>query len=458
MTSDSMNPSSHRPDEPSADQEFQVEPPLPKRGESAGAVALAALAANLIPLLLLADTLLALSRGWRPRSGLDRWTVGFISLIAVAIAATLLFRSARTFYARNAGKMVVMSGSIALLLLGGQLMFGYAERSMQAPFHHRVPHQHRKFSPQPGAMPGIHGESTYSVNSKGIRGPEQDPKYEHKVLCIGGSTTENVYLDDSETWAQLTMKALNESSGTERYWVGAIGRQGYSTAQHLQYIETREDFSAYDIAVFLIGANDLLVPLNYVPQKKRDPLPAPYWTRTGYYRVAETLRTMATPQANPMGSDPTGANTIIRRKQRAEAPIVRSDESLDAQFEVWRGNYEGRIAKIIEACKQRNVQPLFVTQPTLWSDPPDPEAEALCWAGRIKKTSNFLSLLDLHRYLESMNETLRAVCKQHNAPLVELTHMNGNLEFFYDDFHFTESGARVVASALAEGILQLDEE
>ncbi|NOX59143.1 MAG: hypothetical protein GXP29_09845, partial [Planctomycetes bacterium] len=58
--------------------------------------------------------------------------------------------------------------------------------------------------PRPEVMPGITGESRFTMNALGLRGPEwQEDAY--KILCIGGSTTICTYLDDDETWPALLM-------------------------------------------------------------------------------------------------------------------------------------------------------------------------------------------------------------------------------------------------------------
>src|SRR5216117_3122803 len=59
----------------------------------------------------------------------------------------------------------------------------------------------RRVSIAGGAMPGIDGTIEFTVNSLGLRGPEVDlDKVELRILCVGGSTTESLFVTDKLSW------------------------------------------------------------------------------------------------------------------------------------------------------------------------------------------------------------------------------------------------------------------
>jgi hypothetical protein len=66
-----------------------------------------------------------------------------------------------------------------------------------------LPNLHRIFRPDPNIMPGVQGESNFIVNSQGVRGDEFSPDDDYRILAIGGSTTECLYLDQTEAWPYL---------------------------------------------------------------------------------------------------------------------------------------------------------------------------------------------------------------------------------------------------------------
>ena len=53
-----------------------------------------------------------------------------------------------------------------------------------------------KIHVQPTNLIGIASDAAFSTNSQGLRGPEFSKEGDYRILCIGGSTTKCLYLDD----------------------------------------------------------------------------------------------------------------------------------------------------------------------------------------------------------------------------------------------------------------------
>ena len=105
------------------------------------------------------------------------------------------------------------------------------------------PHLKNVFKPYQDVMPGISGESRFEINSLGIRGDEPTPSHTYRILTIGGSTTECLYLDQFETWPYLLQKTLDENTPNHNVWVGNAGKSGQTTRHHLtamRYLPLRE--------------------------------------------------------------------------------------------------------------------------------------------------------------------------------------------------------------------------
>lgn len=71
------------------------------------------------------------------------------------------------------------------------------------------PHFKKVFQPAHDIMPGISGEKRLAINSHGIRGDEPTPAHTYRILALGGSTTECLALDQSETWSYIVQKIIN---------------------------------------------------------------------------------------------------------------------------------------------------------------------------------------------------------------------------------------------------------
>ena len=73
------------------------------------------------------------------------------------------------------------------------------------------PRMERTFHPAPEFMPGVTGVSTFRTNSQGLRADELTGQEGRRILALGGSTTECLYLDQSEAWPRLLQDLLGEA-------------------------------------------------------------------------------------------------------------------------------------------------------------------------------------------------------------------------------------------------------
>ena len=119
----------------------------------------------------------------------------------------------------------------------------------------------REFHPAEGLMPGVEGVARFRINEVGLRGDPWSPDSTDRILCVGGSTTECLYLDQPEAWPQLVQDRLGEGT-----WVANAGHSGRHSRDHvvqLRHFLTRPPGNALglDRVVILEGVNDLMLPL-----------------------------------------------------------------------------------------------------------------------------------------------------------------------------------------------------
>ena len=372
-------------------------------------------------------------------------------------AIALLAPAGRRALARRAGGLVAMTISAILSWIALDAMVGYAAPSLIAEYHCRAPHLDVTFKPQADIMPGITGESRYSTNAFGIRGPEFPPRGDaYRILCVGGSTTECIYIDDRETWTQRLMDDLNAAGG-RKYWSGGVGVSGNSTAHHLKFLRESPLVDEIDALVFLIGINDYFWAYSGMEDRYATEVPSypayPWWARSNVHRVAVTeladtkrdvtsvresfLKTVST-------EDFLGKYYIQRRKLRREAEITADMPDLTQSLL----EYQDRVRTIIEFCRNRRIGVLFATQPVLWRDDLSDDLKQLIWFGRLAD-GRYLEIAELRKGMDRYNAALVEVCADMHAPLVDLTDMTGQPEYFYDDCHFNELGAKIVGDRIA---------
>ena len=407
-----------------------------------------------LPLALLIDTSLAYADGWRTTSRLDFCLV--MVMIGLVSVTFVLFQvaSLQHWFAENRREhmMLLLSICVCWLLVEIVLEYSIQPRSPEASLlHRRWPHLTRIFTPDPAIMPGIEGRSEFTTNSMGIRGTELPPaKQAYRILCVGGSTTECLYLDNNETWSAQLENMLNNSFENRKFWVGNTGIAGYSTTQHLSFVQRSEIITRFDCLLFMIGINDLTAFLmsrdrTLLVQPNRAPdFRIPFWKHS---RILNLLRTQWHLWKHSYDvEDPGGANYQLRRHIRRTSPRTNR---LPEHFDIALRNYRTSIHQIVTTCMNKGVTPLFATQPVLWSSEMSEASKDLLWMGALEE-GRFLTETRLREAIELYNRTLREYCQQHQIGCIDLASMDGRETFFYDDCHFNEAGSQMVSRIMTD--------
>jgi lysophospholipase L1-like esterase len=344
-----------------------------------------------------------------------------------------------------------------VLLESGALGLLYHRESQQSRqyFHTRGPNVQRVITPVPGMMPGITGAARFTTDARGIRAPY--PPEEHhvgRVLCIGGSTTECVYLDDTSTWPALFMTGWNETDEKVTTWVGNVGISGFDTRDHLRFLRETSLLEGIDVVILQPGINDFWRYLageeghtkfdRFETQHSQGSLKkvhrTPLWTRSRVIQLYHDLRRQGTASEPGLQEGVGGEEYRIRRDKRAKARIQEALPDLERGLR----EYAARIRAIIAVCREKDLQVCFTTQPVLWQENLPAAVASRCWFGWLEN-GDYLSIAALRQGMDQYNEVLKKTCRAEEVRCFDLADMNGKPDFFYDDCHFTEAGAREVA-------------
>lgn len=421
-----------------------------QNGSARGRVALGFAAVAVLPLWFLLDLAWAKVEGWWTASDFWLAVVGVATLPLVFALVALTGPRGRALLARRAPAFCTLLLSLvvgwsALEWVTGEVFGGTIL------FHRNTPNQVREFRPEPRFIRGIEGVSKLRINALGLRGPElpesRDAAY--RILCVGGSTTACVYLDDSETWPQLVAAGLNDG-GAARVWVGDVGVSGYGTWHHVRFLESTELLEQMDCLVFLIGINDFMRSLQrrqvYSPFGVR-----PLHERSKVYGVFREsyLRKKRERRDRNQIEDEAGAAYWSRREGWRAQPFVAELPSLEPGISEFRRN----LITMVTRCRELGIRPVFLTQPVLWQEGLDQESYELLWLGSLPGGRS-LELAALREGMEAFNQVTRDVCADLDAECVDLAAMHGVGAYYYDDCHFTEAGAVRLAELVTEHFRQ----
>lgn len=383
-----------------------------------------------------------------------------------------LDRPARLSFTRVASYQVIslLLGLVAVFLLG-EIVLRIVLPSQER-FYLWPPNMKVTLQPDPELLSGISGAAHFYTNSLGVRGDEFAEEQKYRILAVGGSTTECLYLDDTEAWPYILQGKL---SGAKQMpiWVGNIGRSGRNTRDHiLQLKYLLPQYPKIDAAIVLAGVNDLHLKISdrqYDPQFTAKPIfetaykprafsmlpsekPAYHYTRLGWWRTAQKFKHAYLDKVSDLPyMDQTGGSFVSWRRYRKNAKQIVDDmPDLTAALEEYRGNLD----TIIDIARARSVRLIFVTQPTMWRSDLTQEEIDLLWGGGIDsfqlgKGVKYYSPVSLDKAMRQYNDTLLDVCRKQAIECVDLAGVfPKERAVFYDDVHFNEAGARLVAEIL----------
>jgi lysophospholipase L1-like esterase len=319
-------------------------------------------------------------------------------------------------------------------------------------FHLKTPKTHRVFRPEPGVFRGVKGESHFTINSLGVRGPEWPPRASaYRVLCLGDSVTECLYLDDNKTWPALIMQRLNQEENMPRVWVGNVGQSGFSCFHHLRFLKVSDLIKEVDCVVLMAGSVDFAYGISGDLQTfpKSGPKKSKSWIETFFKEVrGKFKKEKKKKKESLMVEDLKGEVYVARRKERMEG--VKCDELPDLTGPLKL--YRQRLQEIVTISREKGVRPILVSSAFVCRKGLPPEDESMLWGGQLAD-GRFLGVLAISEGIAMYNKVTTEVAREMNVEFVDATPLNGQSNLFYDGSHLNEEGARRLANMVADCFL-----
>ena len=372
------------------------------------------------------------------------------------------------------------AAALALVAVSTALTLGLAEfglrLAMPTGYFIWKPHMERAFHPSPEYMPGVSGVSRFVTNSQGLRAEEPTGQEGRRILTLGGSTTECLYLDQSEAWPRVLQDLLNADPAAPRTWVGNGGMSGRNSRHHVLAMRHLPLQSMkIDTVLVLSGINDLSIRLSqgdaYDPDALRKPdseqrLLAetflglhradpnqPWYRRTVLWMLARGLKARLTGSAPARGAqDDAGAvYDEWRRHRQMAGSILRELPDMRPGLQ----EYERNLREIVSLAREKSVDLVFVTQPTMWKAGLAPELERLLWFGgigdfQVRLGQPYYAVGVLDDAMRQYNDVMLRVCAAEKVDCIDPVSLAKDTSVFYDDVHFNESGSRQLATLVAD--------
>jgi lysophospholipase L1-like esterase len=375
----------------------------------------------------------------------------------------------------NIYRLILILVGLAIALVIGEfgLRAYYSIKDKNHKYYVWPPNLHKVSKPIPGTMPGVDGIAHFNVNSDGIRGDEFSSDQKYRILAIGGSTTECLFLDQEKSWPYALQNKLNNLH-LSKVWIGNVGKSGLSTREHYMHMKyLLPQYHEIDVIVILAGCNDLIRRL--IEDKKYDPYfldHYDYWEQrlirgafsetpykkgkyrfhSGYYdelAIGSLVKQiMYINSKREMVQDETGNLFVnLRNLRKGALEIVEHLPDLTSGLEEYKKNLNA----IIDIAQSQFIRIVFVTQPSLWKQDMTEKEKDLIWNGWIEspKSKRYYSEIALMRGMQAYNDTLLQVCKARGVECIDLAIvLPKDSTIFYDDVHFSDKGSLMTADVI----------
>ena len=419
----------------------------------------------LVPSLLLIDVLHAWHLRLAGKADLLLAALAAVWII-LALGVLLAVRDRARFLHRVRGPLLSLYAVfVSLAVLEFALWVAYRDLS---PAVWR-PGMHVVFQPDPKVFPGVSGVTHFRVNQLGLRGPElQQAGSIYKIVTVGGSTTLSLMLDGPKTWPEQVMREMNARQQRMPVWVGNAGVNGHNAVHHLTMLRELPVLRQADLVLFLCGLNDFQAGLVFEGASSQARLqeaahqyweyllagatfPFPLYRHLRLYRVARRVTDDVLERAGSEQQQESWDEAELRRRRTAGPVLPMPD------LAIARDEYRQRLQTLGAECTRLGRRCVFLTQPTIWRADLQPAMERLLlfgWVGPKTQPKGYVAASELERGMDSYNQVMLDLCRENHLECFDLAAvLPKEPSVYYDDAHFTENGARLVASALSRYLL-----
>jgi hypothetical protein len=297
----------------------------------------------------------------------------------------------------------------------------------------------------------------YSRDVYGIRGERCFNKPEEiDILTIGGSTTDQRYINDGETWQDVVEERFRQDG--KNIVVGNAGVDGQSTIGHIKNFEIWFPMVPRlrpKYVLFYIGINDFY---RIKDDSRFDAITDSASARLGgfneftenlkdksvLYSLLRKTRGWFRTQNNRIGHTKTDFSKLTYTYEGV------ASRRLYELYEKNIAGFENRLSVLMEYTRKMGAISIFVMQPSLMF--------RFDKSGKVMGVSNVQFIenhpyngVDFYHLLNRLNASIRKKCS--GSILVDLTHeRNWEETDFYDLFHNTPQGAKKVGLEIYKNI------
>lgn len=301
----------------------------------------------------------------------------------------------------------------------------------------------------------IHGPDappvTYTRDRYGLRGDCPSPA-DIRVLTIGGSTTDQVYVSDGQTWQDQLQRRLRGLAGGQRWCVANAGVDGHTTFGHIAALEQWLPLIPGlkpEYYLLYIGVNDAALRLERASGDNRgDAAPAGVLGRVKQAIKHNSAlfglwRRLAA--ARPSDGPVFAAHRLISPTDETYTSTRPADD-IAALVDESTASFRTRLQRLLQLVAIRGGKPICVSQPSIiyrrfedgWRGIPS------VFSARGRRFNG----LDYRQSMLALNAAMEQDCPAAGGYYLDLESRAFDVSDFYDGVHMNAAGARKVGDYL----------
>jgi len=308
-------------------------------------------------------------------------------------------------------------------------------------------------------LPLMDASATFTTNNMGFRGDSlisPKPSDEFRIFLVGGSTTENLFIDDAFGFERQIQKKLQSQIQNKTIKVFNAGKSGDASPDHLAMLGQRLVHLNPDLIILFPGINDLnrlAAGYDYLHYPIKSKEVERNWKEdlkfflSNFQIIRRLINVLNVEEENARKAIFLTTNYKDKVKEVQSLPLESSLPDFDISI------YERNIESFIGICRIQNIDLLLLSQTFTWDSPEENNLSGSHWMVGIGNKR--YSEVTLAQRLMEMNQTIIKLAIKDSVDLLDLNNLiPKTTEYFYDDCHFNKGGISYSTDLISKNIQQ----
>ena len=322
------------------------------------------------------------------------------------------------------------------------------------------PNQHTHVRPTNFYMNGVENldqiDYVMDIDENGFisTGNPKSNNPEIKILFLGGSTTETMYVPEKQRFPSIIERTLREKLG-KNVDVLNSGVSGNNSMHSLLILLSKGIPLKPTYAVLMHNYNDFAVLYKtesyWIAPSGRSLITdhnshSESVSMSISYRFFKAMKDFFVPNLySYLGP------RLLDIKPRDEFQGFRKKEFQDLNLEEYKNQFTSSLVSFIELSRIWNIQPILMTQANRIN-----LQDVLFQKWFLENVREGITSTEFIELYQLSNQIIREIAKTHSVPLVDLDSLVPKTnEFIYDTVHFNEAGSKLVADFVSKEILKV---